>query len=391
MTLLLSLLACADSGSFTIGPGEDPADTSGTAPVVRLTLDGAGMQDALDQAVERAGGFGGATLTVYDAQGPLFSGAAGTLVKDGEPMRPDASYEIASVTKTFTAALVLELVHEGRFGLDDPIGALLGPALPSDLLVFGGQDLGPRITVRQLLQHTSGLGDYWSDPPFVSPGTNRFLRDFLRAPDRHWTLEELASYAPGLDPISRPGEGWHYADTNYVLLGLLVERQLGTSYTEALTAKVLAPLGLDHTWMFWEQAPPAVPAISHRYEARRDLNLFEHQSADLAGGGLDSTSDDLNTFVRALAAGRLVGDPLLAELINPVPTGDAGVGYGLGVFRVDLQDRGTLWGHDGYGGAFVYVWPEQDIVMAGTVNQTEISSEPVQGAVISAVIDALQP
>lgn len=390
MILVLSLLACGESGTFQIGPTADSADTS-AVPGERLQLDPAGMQAALDRAVERSGGFGGATLTVYDAEGALFTGAAGALVKDGEPMRHDASYEIASVTKTFTAALVLELAHEGRFGLDDAIGPLLGASLPAELLVIGGRDVGPQITVRQLLQHTSGLGDYWADPPFVSPGTNRFLRDFLRAPDHHWTLEELASYAPGLDPIGRPGATWHYADTNYVLLGLLIEAQLGMSYTDALAARITGPLGLDHTWMFWEQPPPVVPALSHRYEGRRDLNAFEHQSADLAGGGLDSTSDDLNTFARALARGRLIGADLLAELLRPVPTGDADVGYGLGVFVVDLHDQGTLWGHDGYGGSFVYVWPEHDLVMAGTVNQTEISSEPAQGAVIAAVLEPVGP
>jgi D-alanyl-D-alanine carboxypeptidase len=376
MIWLLLLMACVDEP-----PSGDGDDTAGSA----LVLDGAALQAALDQAAQRNDGWGGVTLRVDIGGGVAFEGAAGAVRRDGPLMATDVAYEIASVTKSFTAALVLTLVEEGRFGLDDPIGPLLGPALPTGLLVVEGVDLGPTITVRQLLQQDSGLPDYWSDPPFVSPGVNRFLADFLADGERHWSAAELLAYVPDLNPIGRPGARWHYSDSNFVLLGVLAERVVGAPYHVALRERVLDPLGLADTWMVWEEPAPAGLTLASRYEGRRDLIAFEHQSADWAGGGLASTSVDLVRFARGLEG--LLNPELLGAMMTPIGAGAPGVGYGLGLFLVDLGADGHLWGHDGYGGAFVYSWPEQELVMAGTINQTGRSSEPVQGAVLAEVLE----
>jgi CubicO group peptidase (beta-lactamase class C family) len=369
MLTLAALLACVDAGTIIV-PGAPDVDQP---PDDRAPA----LQAAVDAAAARNRGFGGVSVAVAD--GAVLRGVAGDAREGGPAMATDTAFEVASVTKLFTAVLILGMVREGRFDLDDRVGDLLD--LPNNLLVIAGADRADTITVRQLLQHTSGLPDYWTDPPYVAPGVNRFLAAFLADDDRRWDAADILAFVPGLSPIGRPGERWHYSDTNYVLLGALAERQLGVPYHRALRERVLGPLGLDDTWMVWEE--DARP-VSARYEERRDLTRFLHQSADWAGGGLASTTDDLLALSAALTDGRAIGAGLFDAMLEPVPTGAAGVGYGLGVFLVDLGADGRLWGHDGYGGAFLYTWPERDLVLAGTVNQTLADSDTLQAEVLAA-------
>ena len=366
--------ACVDSGSFTIeGRGDAPP---------QYAVEGDRLVTALEEAADRNGGRGGVTLRLEAEGWPLFVGAAGETAYGGEPMTSAAAFEIASVTKPFTAALVLTLVREGRFGLEDRIGPLFGREMPQGLLELGGIDLGPTIMVRELLTHTSGLPDYWSDPPFVARRINAFLADFLRDGDRRWQPREVLAYAAELDPIAPPGEVFHYSDTNYVLLGLLVEAVTGRPFAEALRNRVLRPLGLRHTWMVWDEGAPPGVVLSRRYEGGRDLSRFRHMSADWGGGGLASTTLDLATFLRRV--GELLGPTLSEELLRGVPTGVEGSTYGLGVVRSELEDGRVVWGHDGYGGAFVHALEGEPLVLAGTINQTEQSADRVKAAALAA-------
>jgi hypothetical protein len=224
--------------------------------------------------------------------------------------------------------------------------------------------------VRELLNHTSGLADYWTDGPKDRYGSNAFLRAFLANPNRFWTATDILAYARKIPPLRRGR--FHYSDTNYVLLGLIIERLTKRPLHDAFREWVFNPLGMDGTWLTFREPRRGNPQ-SHRYEGSEDLTNVPRQSADWAGGGLVSTNRDLDTFLRGLANGRLFRNAsTLATMLRTVPTGTPGVSYGLGLYVVTLDGgAGKLWGHDGHGNSFAYYWPERGISFTGTLNQTE--------------------
>jgi CubicO group peptidase (beta-lactamase class C family) len=323
------------------------------------------------------GGFGGGLARVASGSGQvLYEEARGAQQVGGAPLTPADSFEIASTSKAFTAACLLTLVEEGAvgpLGIDEKLGNLLPPAVTSGLLVIGGHDFGPELTLRQLLAHTSGLPDYWKDPPFVWPGVNAFLAPYILNPQQTWTPLEILAKAKGLTPIAKPGVVWHYSDTGYVLVGLVIESLTGKPLHEAYRKRLFEPLGLTETWLHWQEPPASSVVESHRYEGSLDMYPQAHNSADWAGGGLVSTTRDLERFIGGLMRGQLFADSKTLGLMTTwVPTGAPGVEYGLGLFRVDLgPGHGAIVGHDGYGNSWMYYWPEPDLVFTGTLNQSE--------------------
>jgi len=328
----------------------------------------------LDWIVARNQGYGGGVIRVTSGvYGLLWEGASGTAVYNGAPMPQEATFEIASTSKAFTAATVLLLVEDGLLDLDQQIGTLLPPAYTTGLIVIGSHDYTPELTVRQLLAHTSGLPDYWNDPPYIIPGVNAFLFEYILHPYRFWEPEDILVYVPGLTPAFVPGTGWHYSDTGYLLAGLIVEEITGKELHDVYRERIFAPLGLDDTWLSWREPPASGLTESHRYEGSWDMTDKPHQSADWAGGGLVSTTRDLERFMRALADESLFSDPTTGKAMKAwIETGTTGIRYGLGLFWVELgNDQGEIYGHDGYGNSWMYYWPDQDVIFAGTLNQTE--------------------
>lgn len=327
------------------------------------------LDRVLRRTVSDNGGYGGGVLRAEAPEGLRYLGASGERTVDGAAIAPDDTFEVASITKTFTATTALLLVGEGRLRLDDTLADAL-PEWSSGLLTIDGADRTAEITVRQLLNHSSGLPDYWADPPFVRPQTNAFLRDFLADTDHLWTPEEILSYVPDLHAIHAPGGTWHYSDTNYVLLGLIIERLEAEPLHDTMRRRIFDPLGMDQTWMSFREDRPLPDA--HRYEDRWDQTDKLHQSADWAGGGLISSAADLSAFLRALSGGEVFEDAATLDAMqSTVPTGEPDIAYGLGVFVVALSGGATLWGHDGYGNSFMYLHTGDGTIFTGTLNQTE--------------------
>lgn len=317
----------------------------------------------LERLVAKNRGSGGGVFRVSGEGGVLVECAAGRMAGEGSAaMTPSTPFEIASVTKMFTAVAVLQLVEEGKLGLDAKLGSLVEPARR------GG--LNPDVTIRELLNHTGGLPNYWTDGPFGPGRANAFLQEFTAEPGRRWQAEELVGHAGRLRAKKRGR--FHYSDTNYVLLGMIVERLSGRPLHDVLRRRIFEPAGMGSTWMSYREPRRGSPP-SHRFEGSDDLHGVLRQSADWAGGGLVSTAADLDRFLRALAGGRLFSkDSTLDQMKAFVPVGEPGISYGLGIFRVELDGgRGEVWGHDGHGNAFAYYWPEQGVVFSGTLNQTE--------------------
>jgi len=321
----------------------------------------AAVAETLSRLVAHNDGHGGGLVRIAGPQGALITAADGRMAgPDSAPMTPDTPFEVASITKAVTAATILRLVEQGRLTLD----TTLAEALPKET------GFSPTITIRQLLSHTSGLGNYWDDGKRDREGNNAFLRAFVAAPDQPWLPEQILTYSRQL-PQRREGR-FHYSDTNYVLLGLIIERITGQPLHRAYRDLVFDPLGMRDTWLTYKESPRSA-APSHRFEGSDDLHAVPRQSADWAGGGLVSTARDLERLLRGLASGRLFRQAsTLDTMRESVPVGEDSITYGLGLYRVDLgKGRGELWGHDGHGNSFAYYWPQRDITFTGTLNQTE--------------------
>ncbi|MBD0838615.1 serine hydrolase domain-containing protein [Streptomyces sp. TRM68416] len=262
---------------------------------------------------------------------------AGTAdLRTGRPMDTVDRLRVGSVTKTFTAALVLQLVAERRLSLEAPVDRYL-PGL-----IHGHGHDGRLITVRQLLQHTSGLPDYLEAPEWEHPERLRY---------RHFEPRDLVRRALEL---SRPQGTWHYATTNYLVLGLLVREVTGRTPEAEITRRIIEPLGLHDTYWPGDDTRVRGPHSRSYFrdgDGRRVDGTAWNMTFGGVGGALVSSPGDLTRFAAALFDGRLLPLAQLAEMRRTVEA-DAdrlwpGARYGLGLISTPLSCGGTWWGHGG--------------------------------------------
>ncbi|UFR00503.1 beta-lactamase family protein [Streptomyces sp. Go40/10] len=257
-------------------------------------------------------------------------------LRTGRPMNSTDRLRVGSVTKTFTATVVLQLAAERRLSLDAPVERYL-----PGLIRAGGHD-GRRITVRQLLQHTSGLPDYLEAPEWEHPERVRY---------RHFEPRRLIARALRLP---RPEHPWHYATTNYLVAGLIVRAVTGHSPESEITRRIIAPLGLHDTYWPGDESRIRGPH-SHSYftaeDGRRTDGTAWNTTFGGVGGALVSTPADLTRFATALFGGRLLPAPRLAEMRRTVAADPdrlwPGARYGLGLISSPLSCGGSWWGHAG--------------------------------------------
>ncbi|MGY2079085.1 serine hydrolase domain-containing protein [Modestobacter sp. SYSU DS0657] len=305
----------------------------------------AALEHELDALVAEDG-YPGALAAVSDARGRVRDLTAGVGdVSTGAPVPVDGQVRVGSNTKTFTAVVVLQLVGEGAIALDEPIETYL-PGL------VRGEGLdGREITVRQLLQHTSGISDYARQ---LVPGWA--ASDFHRFYEPH-ELVTLGLEEPALFP---PGTDFTYSNTNYVLAGLLVQQVTGRPVGEEITRRVIEPLHLRDT--YWpgegeQRLRDRHPhSYSHAYSAAEpgtppaDVTVMD-VSMGWAAGALVSTPRDLLRFSHALISGELLRPELLTEMQQTVPAAGTVArgeeGYGLGLQTYTLSCGGVAWGHGG--------------------------------------------
>lgn len=279
----------------------------------------------------------------------------------------DTPLRIASNTKTFTAASILRLWEMGKLELDASIDGLISPRLNTLLREDGYAT--DRITVRQLLSHSAGLYDPGSDP--------RFIKTVLADPQHVWTREEqvqlLTVYA---DPQSAPATEFRYSDSDYVLLGDIIERITGENLGRSVRSLLgLDRLGLRSTWWEYDETPP--PSAGPR--ARQFLGTVDatdlHGSLDLyGGGGLLMSTRDLAVFAAALFEGHIFDRPeTLQEMLWKGPHRGAET-YRLGIFVKQVGDQQLYW-HSGFWGTLVYYNPQTKVAVAGmTTNQKGFSN-----------------
>ena len=272
--------------------------------------------------------------------GEVLVGTGGVAdVQTREPVPENGHYRIASTTKTFVATVVLQLVGEDRLSLDDTVEE----HLPG--VVSGGGHDGSAITIRDLLQHTSGIYDYNNDEawnPFNA------LEIFEERRFYHYQPAELVAVAMRHPPIFEPGTARSYSNTNYVLAGMIIEAVTGNPWAEEVRDRIIEPLGLAQTTIAngpempdphargYYQFPDGGPLV--------DVTLLDPSAGD-AGGAIISTPEDVTRFFSALLGGELLAPELLAEMQDSVPEGDGR--YGLGLGWSPLSCGGGYWRHGG--------------------------------------------
>jgi D-alanyl-D-alanine carboxypeptidase len=306
--------------------------------------------------------------------------AATTHPTDRAGLDPDVAFRIASVTKMVTATALLVLADQGRCRLDEPAGR----HLPSDLVDrfrdSTGRAYGAAITLRQLLDHTSGLPNFFTQPPILEAVRHGAGR-------RRFTPADLVDLAvAGEPPSSPPGTVRSYTDTGFVLAGLIIQALTGRPLQEAYRELVLDPAGMADTWLESSDAAPRRRQIAPHDFDGQDITDMD-PTVDWAGGGLVSTAADLAAFLRALSRGQLVSTGAWSEMTRWRP-GPAGYydDYGLGLGRYRFP-AAQLVGHHGVWGAFAFWAPQLDAVITGTVNTGRVDRRPLLGAVVRALTD----
>jgi D-alanyl-D-alanine carboxypeptidase len=342
------------------------------------------LQTALDTLVDNPdSNFSGAILYVSQPDKGTWLGSAGVAdIETGAPLSLDASFRAGSIMKPFVAVTVLQLIEEGKLSLE----TLMTEVLPEEyksLFANAG-----RITVRMLLEHSSGI------PEWLTPGA---IEQISAEPTKVWKVSEFLGLAAAQPAVFAPGEGYSYSNTDYNLLGLIIENVTGMSWREAVAERVITPLGLQHTKLPAPGDNSMPEGFMHGYEPLNggmvDLSLTDPSMAGAAGGGaLVTTVADLARFMAALRGGELFQqEETLSEMMTFIDAPDEGgqVGYGLGLQQYMLPGGLELIGHLGSTAgyrAFTGYFPGLDLSIALAFNS---QADPTP--LILAALDVVSP
>lgn len=382
-TATTAATATATPVPATATPEPTPTDVPPAAfdPALAATL-----QRILDQTVAD-GEIPGAVLSVSLAGQEPWSGASGIADRQQRrPIEPTTNMRIASISKIFTAVVVLQLVEEGRIDLDASLASYLPDLLPN----------GDAITVRSLLQHTTGLYDYLEDRNYAAQA--------YQSAERRFEPRELVTYAAQFPPAFQPNApgGWDYSSTNFVILGMIVERVTGNPLAQEMRLRIFEPIGLDQTFFAPDEVVPATAARGYSQQIDRAAVAM---SFAYATANLVSTADNVRRFGEALVGGELLSQESLAAMYSFV-NGKAQYNmpqleYGLGLMRNRLpvgpdpsgQARpaaaSTVIGHTGgFAGFRSALWsaPDGSITIALSMNQGSTDPNTLATRVFDAIL-----
>jgi D-alanyl-D-alanine carboxypeptidase len=284
----------------------------------------AALQEVADAYVEA--GVVGLVLAARTPQCPPIEVASGVAELASEaPLTVEHRLRIGSVTKTVTAAILLRLQEDGLVDLDAPISDYVDTPVPN----------AAEISVRQLLNHTSGIANYLNYPNFFD----------IADGDRVWEPAELVQMGVDLGPVFDPGQGWEYSNTNYIIAGMIAEAVTGQTFGQAVRATILDPAGLEETYFDGEEMVEG--ELAHGYIPGEDLTFSHHPSAAWAAGAMVMTVGDLMKWTDAVFRGPLLSDASKEQMMDVVTTGNPETPYyGLGVEMPSL-DVGAVVGHGG--------------------------------------------
>jgi D-alanyl-D-alanine carboxypeptidase len=320
------------------------------------------LQAVLDKTVDGKKVFG---TTFAVQQGSYhWLGAAGD-------MSADQAYFIASTTKLFTTALILHLRAAGKLNLEDKITAYLDSAILKGLHRYRGTDYSRTLSLKHLLAHTSGLADY-----FQNKGDNgRSLeQEIVAGNDQHWTFEQALARTKAMQPRFAPGtkKKAHYSDTNFQLLGRIIENITDTSYAANCAEKIIQPLQLSATYLYQDHRDQQPKPL---YYQSNELRIPRAMTSFGPDGGMVSSSADMLRFTEAFFTGKLFPAAYIDDLqvwnriFFPMRSG-----IGIHLFRLPwlfnpIRTVPDFIGHSGLSGALAFYSPKENLYLAGTVNQ----------------------
>ena len=338
--------------------GGSRANTSRSELSAHSSLEPARVAEAYLERLSRSRQFSGAVLLAEGGHVLLSGGYGWASIAARVPNSPATRFRIGSLTKAFTAIAILELEDAGRLRMADGVCSF----------VAGCPARWQRITLQQLLTHTSGIPDYTTLPAY-----GRFSR-------HHVTPAEIVGLVRTRPLLFSPGTRWSYSNTGYVLLGMVIQRLTGNSYESFLQRRVLAPLGLHDT--SYDTNDQLLPAHATGYTVLATPAPYIDMSVPYAAGALDSTVGDLYRWDLALLSGRprLVRADLLRDMFRPWgqvdPTAPKSGAYGYGWF---IDNRGAEYDHDGDINGFVSdnaVFPAKraEIIVLSNLESSDVRS-----------------
>jgi D-alanyl-D-alanine carboxypeptidase len=342
------------------------------------------MEDLVSGFVGKDKSVRNCVLSVMKGDGSFtWSGAAGIAGQKGRvPMTKDTPVYIASITKLYTATVIMGLYEKGALSLDDPMSKYLPGELIRGVHVFKGKDYSREITIKQLLSHTSGIADYYDEKP---KGGKSLFEMFVEKPERAWSVDEtIERVRTDLKPNFPPGAGASYSDTNFQLLGKVIEAITGKPLHTVYEDFIFRPLGLRHTWLVGRSEPQIDPHAAPADVFYGDMNITKTRSngAYWADGGIVSTAEEMIIFLKALNEGRIVRRDTLRSMHHwhklqfPLQYGYGTMYFKLPRFMNMLFKMPPLWGHSGSTGSFLYYSEDLDLYMAGSIDQVESKSKP---------------
>ena len=287
-------------------------------------------------------GYPAALAAVSDSKGESAGVAVGKgNLETGQAPPMDGEVRVGSASKTFVAVVVMQMVQEGKVGLDEPIETYLPGLIKGE-----GVD-GSKITVRQLLQHTSGLPDF-DETLFGTTDVFQYRHHYV-------TPRDVLDSALSKPAQFEPGTQWKYTNTNYIVLGMLVERVSQRPVGEQIDERIVKKLGLSHTYLPGNGEKKLHGPHPQSYHLSAEGKLEDMTDLDTslawAAGGMVSTPSELNTFFQAVLDGRLLTQASIDEMKNGAVDASSHLGsgtvYGLGLIGTSLSCGGTAWGHHG--------------------------------------------
>lgn len=312
--------------------------------------------DALDaklQEVAEKYELKGISATVRFADGSAWSGAQGAHGNDGD-LNADMLFEMGSITKSMTASIILQLVEEDALSLEDSLHQFFAPL----------KNIDSNITVKQLLNHTSGIYTYEDNPSLAAT--------VIIYPDRVWEPTDILDY---IEPMYfEAGAGWAYSNTNYLLLGLIIEKIEGRSYHESLRKRLLEPFGLQHSYLDPNESYSEARALSWLSSGAYQDNVFEAiLSVAWSAGALVSTSKDVALWAEKLYSGEVLGTAVTEAMLQTTQAGDNSYNYGFGTSLSVYAGRRVV-GHNGNTAmqhANMSYCPELGLTLALAINQED--------------------
>ncbi|MBK8396409.1 MAG: beta-lactamase family protein [Leptospiraceae bacterium] len=321
-----------------------------------------------------------ATLLVHsDSLKIHLTSSVGFIESNNEKRKiiPNQPFHIASIGKIFTSVLIYQLIESGKLSLDEPVQKILGADLLKDLFVYEGIDHSNKVTVSQLLSHTSGIADYFES---TDKEQKAVIQELIKEPDRFWKPLDLLDFTrKNQKPVAAPGGKFHYSDTGYILLGLIIEKISGISFEQYIQEKIFNRLGMKNSYMYLRSEPSdkSKLPISTMMLGNTDVTNFKSISADWAGGGIISTTEDLFLFQDAFIKGKLVSNNTYLSMIGKNKFMD-GIYYGYGLMTVRFKDMSffipqtpDLHGHSGLLGTVLFYSPDYDAHIIANLGSTD--------------------